>query len=245
MNHPDSTPILFSTGIILIPAYNEGFTIGAVVKKALQATGWQVIVIDDGSLDDTTTQAIAAGAQVLPLVTNLGSWGAIQTGIRYALESGTQLIVTMDADGQHQAGDLPKLINPLLAGIADVTIGAYVERASAARLLAWNIFRTLTGLAIEDLTSGFRGYNRAAIQLLASPEATLLDYQDVGVLMLLRKEKLRLLEVAVEMNFRVNGASRIFSSWLRVMYYLAVTLILCIGKWEYNLFTSSYPTRRI
>jgi glycosyltransferase involved in cell wall biosynthesis len=219
-------------GMVLIPAYNEGATIARIVAEAARITGWPVLVIDDGSQDDTVTQAATAGARVLPLLVNLGSWGAVQAGIRYALESGAGMVITMDADGQHLASCLPHLIVPIQAGETDVTIGAHVGRASPARLLAWRLFRSITGLGVEDLTSGFRGYNRAALQVLASPDATLLDYQDIGVLMLLREAGLRFLEVDVEMHPRSMGKSRVFSSWLRVARYLAVTLVLCVSKWE-------------
>jgi len=221
-------------GMVLIPAYNEGATIGRIVEESAWATGWPVLVIDDGSLDDTVARAAAAGARVLPLVMNIGSWGAVQAGIRCALEAGAELVVTMDADGQHLADHLYRLVEPIRAGDADVTIGAHVGRASAARLLAWRIFRAITGLGVEDLTSGFRGYNRAALRILASPDATLLDYQDIGVLMLLREADLRFLEVEVEMRPRTSGQSRVFSSWLRVARYLAVTLVLCVSKWEHS-----------
>lgn len=220
--------------MILIPAYNEGVTIGSIVAEALRVTGWPVLVIDDASRDDTVAQAVAAGARVLPLVANLGSWGAVQAGIRYALDTGVEMVITMDADGQHRPDCLHHLVGPIRAGDADVTIGAHVGRASAARLLAWRVFRAITGLGVEDLTSGFRGYNQAALRVLASPDATLLDYQDIGVLMLLREAGLRFLEVDVEMQPRASGASRIFSSWLRVARYLAMTLVLCVSKWEHS-----------
>lgn len=220
------------TPIILIPAYNEAATIGRVVTDAALISGWPVLVIDDASIDDTIAQAECAGALVLPLVTNLGSWGAMQTGIRYAIELNAPIVVTMDADGQHQAKCLPALIAPIIAGVADVTIGAHIQRVNGAKHLAWQLFRAITGLQVADLTSGFRGYNHKALLVLASANATLLDYQDVGVLMLLREAGLRFLEVEVEMRPRINGISRIFSSWLQVARYLAVTLVLCIGKWD-------------
>lgn len=223
------------TPIILIPAYNEVATIGNVVTDAILISGWPVLVIDDASIDDTIKRAECAGAMILPLVTNLGSWGAMQTGIRYAVELNAPIVVTMDGDGQHQAKCIPALIAPIIAGIADVTIGAHIKRANGAKHLAWQFFRIITGLKIEDLTSGFRGYNNKALLVLASSNATLLDYQDIGVLMLLREAGLRFIEVEVEMRPRTNGTSRIFTSWLQVARYIAITLILCIGKWDRHL----------
>jgi glycosyltransferase involved in cell wall biosynthesis len=223
--------------MVVIPAYREARTIAAIVREARAATGWPVVVVDDASDDDTGPLAAAAGARVLSLVNNLGAWGATQTGIRLALWSQAELVVTMDADGQHQAAAIAALIAPVLAGQCDVGIGANPPRVSAARQLAWRFFRALTGLKVEDLTSGFRCYNQRAMAVLASRDATLLDYQDVGVLTLLRTAGLRFQEVPVDMQPRSYGASRVFSSWLRVGHYLSMTLLLCVSKWEHRWLT--------
>ena len=103
-----------------------------------------------------------------------------------------------------------------------------------ARRFAWNYFRWLTGLQLEDITSGFRAYNHAAITILASQEASLLDYQDVGVLLILRRKGLHAVEVPVSMQPRVIGASKIFRSWLVVGKYMLHTSLLCIARVGYN-----------
>ena len=90
----------------------------------------------------------------------------------------------------------------------------------------------LTGLPLTDLTSGFRCYRGPALTVLASSEATLLDYQDVGTLLLLRSAQLRIVEVPVKMNPRVVGISRIFNSWFSVGRYMAVTTLLCLSRWR-------------
>ncbi|MEN9493440.1 MAG: hypothetical protein RJA63_3889, partial [Pseudomonadota bacterium] len=115
---------------------------------------------------------------------------------------------------------------------ADVVIGAHVERASRLRQFAWSWFRTITGVELRDLTSGFRWYNRRAIELLAAHEATLLDYQDIGVLLLLRKAGLRMVEIPVSMNTRQAGKSRIFYSWFSVARYMITTTLLCLARWQ-------------
>jgi glycosyltransferase involved in cell wall biosynthesis len=191
-----------------------------------------VLVIDDASEDDTIVQAINAGARVLPLAAHLGSWGAIQAGMRYAVELNVDIAITMDADGQHLAECLPRLIAPLKTKVADVVIGSYIKRMNGTKLTVWKIFRTISGLGIEDLTSGFRSYNRKSLQILASVEASLLDYQDVGVLMLLREAGLCCIEVQVNMLPRSNGNSKIFNSWLQIMQYVITTLVLCVSKWK-------------
>ena len=89
-----------------------------------------------------------------------------------------------------------------------------------------------TGLEVTDLTSGFRCYRGDALRVLASSEATLLDYQDVGTLLMLRRAGLQVVEVPVRMNERVAGASRIFGSWLKVARYMAITTLLCLSRWR-------------
>src|SRR5690606_38476986 len=112
----------------------------------------------------------------------------------------------------------------------DVVIGAHPARASRARRIAWDWFRRLTGLGIEDLTSGFRHYNARAVRVAVGEEATLLDYQDVGVLLLMRRAGLRLTEVPVSMSARVADRSRIFNSWFTVARYMAATTLLCLSR---------------
>ena len=216
--------------IALIPAYNEENTVGAIVAQVRAMWGCPVVVIDDCSTDTTARIARAAGAVVLPLTIQLGAWGAIQTGLRYALSHGYRVAITLDADGQHEPQDIGNLLQPLATGQADVAIGAFPERASRARRIAWSYFRGITGLKLEDITSGFRAYNHAAITVLASREASLLDYQDVGVLLILRRKGLRIVETPVAMQPRTLGASRVFRSWWVVGKYMLQTSLLCIAR---------------
>lgn len=219
-----------NTLVIIIPAFNEETTISTVVGRIIQRWRWPVIVVDDCSTDATATLAQAAGATVLPLTLQLGAWGAIQTGLRYALRQGYTMAVTLDADGQHDPNHIIDLLEPVTSHQADVAIGAFPERASQARRIAWRYFRWLTGLQLEDITSGFRVYNEAAMTVLARSEASLLDYQDVGVLLILRHHRLRISEVPVWMDQRLQGASRIFRSWWIVGQYMLQTSVLCLAR---------------
>ena len=115
------------------------------------------------------------------------------------------------------------------ARFADVVIGACPSRGSAARKLAWVLFRNLTGFSLEDLTSGFRLYNARACAVLSGQSATLIDYQDMGVLLLLRNAGIHFAEVEVEMSARVDGISRIFYSWWAVLRYMVETSVLCFA----------------
>ena len=222
-----------STGkdvLIVIPAQNEAATIGALLQH-LHAAGWHdVLVINDHSNDDTGAIARAAGAHVLEPVLPMGAWGGMQAGIRYGLSRGYQAVITMDADGQHEVAELSSLMQA--RGQADVVIGAFPERASRLRQVAWGWFRRLAGFELRDLTSGFRLYNRDAMALLASREASLLDYQDLGALLMLRRAGLTITEVPVSMNLRMVGQSRIFNSWFSVGKYMAATTLLCMARWQ-------------
>ncbi|WP_051149717.1 glycosyltransferase family 2 protein [Methylohalobius crimeensis] len=220
-----------SSFAILIPAKDEALLVGQVVASVRRHFSHaHLIVIDDGSGDETAAEAAEAGATVLRLPVSLGAWGAIQTGMRYALRLGCETAVTMDADGQHLAEEIPKLMEALEREQAEVVIGAFPERGSPARQIAWRFFRALTGFEFADLTSGFRVYRRRALSLLASPRASLLEYQDVGVLLLLRAQGLKIAETEVSMQPRLEGKSRVFSSWWRVGVYLFQTLILCLAN---------------
>jgi hypothetical protein len=218
--------------LVVIPALNEAADIGDVIRQVRTHSGIDVLVIDDGSTDETAAVAMLEGAKVLRAPLWQGAWGAIQTGIRYAVRHGYSGVVTMDADGQHEPGYLPQLLDA--ARGADAVIAACPSRGSRARHIAWAYFRFLTGFDLDDLTSGFRYYNARACRLLAAEEATLLDYQDVGVLLLLRHAHLRIVEIPVVMNPRKHGASRVFPSWWTVAVYMAETSLLCLARWNHG-----------
>lgn len=224
-----SRPSLAAT-VIIIPAFNEGEVIGSVIEAIRAHCEFPIFVIDDASTDDTIARAMQAGATVIPLAVQLGAWGAMQTGLRLANRNGYDVAITMDADGQHDAASLQELLRPVAQGIADVSIGACTQRGSRLRKIAWTLMQKTSGLALEDITSGFRVYNRRAIEELSHRRATLLDYQDVGVLLLLQSHGLSIVDVEVTMKDRNNGGSRIFRSWVIVFYYMCQTLLLGLTK---------------
>lgn len=205
---------------------------GAVVQSARAALHCDVLVVNDASSDDTSACARAAGARVLDMAWQLGAWGAVQTGLRYARRRGYRRVITMDGDGQHHSDALPALLDAIDQHAAHVLIGSCERRLSLPKRLAWWYFHVLTGISVRDFTSGLRAYDHHALRILASPSASLLDYQDIGVLMLLKSHGLRICELPTQMSPRRVGSSRVFSSWLTVAHYMIATTVLCIARFD-------------
>jgi len=216
--------------LVVIPAYNEAATVAEIVRRVIAHAVCDAVVVNDASSDDTSAQARAAGAAVIDLPLNLGAWGATQTGMRYAQRNRYATVVTLDADGQHHPESLPAMLAELEQDGVDVVIGTYTQRLSTAKRVAWWYFRLLTGLPVQDFTSGLRAYSRRAARALASREASLLDYQDMGVLMLLYQKGFHLRELPTAMSPRKSGMSRVFASWFVVARYMLHTTVLCFAR---------------
>lgn len=161
--------------LIVLPAWNEEASLPAVlaeIRVHLPQVG--VLVVNDGSSDGTSTVARATGAQVLDLPFNVGVGGAMRAGFRYALAEGYDAVVQVDADGQHDPRDVPRLVERL--DTADVVIGArFAERGDyqvrgprrwAMRVLA-GVLSRLAKTALTDTTSGFRASGPRAVRLFA------------------------------------------------------------------------------
>jgi len=155
--------------IVIIPAYNEERTVGAVVRNVREHIP-DVIVVDDGSDDATGDRATAAGALVVRHCINRGLGAALGTGIAAALGHSPDVIVTLDADGQHDPSDIAAVTAPVQAGFADLVIGTRFARGKApfSRHLANTIANLLTRLLFNvqasDTQSGFRAFSRYAAQ---------------------------------------------------------------------------------
>jgi len=158
---------------IVIAAFNEGRAIRAVVEE-LKATYSKVLVVDDGSSDDTAAEATAAGSLVLRHLVNLGQGAALQTGIEYAYRAGATAIVTFDADGQHKAAEIPRLVRPVLHGEADIVLGSrFLGRADNIKTskiivlkLAIVFTAVTTGAWFTDVHNGFRCLSFKAAQTI-------------------------------------------------------------------------------
>lgn len=162
--------------IVGIPALNEEGSIGKVVARATPHAG-RVVVVDDGSEDDTGLIARGLGALVLRHEKNLGKGAAIRDCFNYAKSSGADVLVTIDGDGQHDASQIPLLVNALVDGHADVTIGGRLVKPSGMPGYRWVGGRVLdhaTRIKVDgkltDSQSGFRAYSRRAIETLTPAE---------------------------------------------------------------------------
>lgn len=156
--------------VAVVPAYNEASTVAAVVSS-LRPVADAVIVVDDGSADRTAALARQAGALVVSHRINRGLGAALSTGLAAALEIGAETVATFDADGQHQAEDLVRLVRPILDGQADCALGCRTlgrQAMPASRRLANWVGNALTwalfGLWVKDSQSGLRAFSRAAAE---------------------------------------------------------------------------------
>ena len=169
----DGTPGARPRVVALIPAYNEAAVIGEVVEATLGQVP-TVIVVDDGSADATAELAGAAGAAVVRLPENRGKAGAVMAGFAAALARGYEVVVMLDADGQHLPGEVPQVLAPVLAGEADLVVGSrFLETKSEIpryRVLGQktlNLFTALgAGVTLTDTQSGFRALGPAALSRL-------------------------------------------------------------------------------
>lgn len=219
--------------LAIVPAYNEERTIGDVIRSLKDRhPSVDVLVVNDGSSDGTSGKALRAGASaVVDLPCNLGIGGAVQTGFLYAVKEGHDAAFQFDGDGQHLAGEVDRIVGPILAGEADVVIGSRflarnggfrstVSRRAGIKVFEW-VNSVLIGQRITDNTSGFRAYNRKALSFLSKHYPS--DYPEPETVILLGKNGFRLKEVPVEMVERTSGTSSITA--IRSVYYMVKVLL--------------------
>ncbi len=212
--------------VLVIPAFNEAANLPAVLPETTARLGgeFEIVVVDDGSRDATAQVAERHGARVLRHPFNLGYGAALQTGYKYALQSGAELLVQMDADGQHDPGQVPVITEPVARGECDLVVGSrFLEPTSYemefTKRVGKSVFRgmaRLSGLDLTDPTSGFQAMNRAVLELYATdfyPQ----DYPDVDVLLTAHRHGLRVRERTVTMSKGLRESS--LHGGLRAVYY--------------------------
>lgn len=222
--------------LTIIPAYNEEKTITSVISNVRRyIPESDILVVNDGSSDNTPLYAAAANAMIINLPFNLGIGGAMQTGYMFARDNNYDIAVQVDGDGQHNPSDIQKLVKPVIDNLTDMVIGSrYISRTSYKstylRRIGMVFFSALvaflTGNRVRDTTSGFRVVNRDIINYFAKNYP--IDYPEVDVLVKLHKKGFRIMEIPVEMNRRQCGRSSI-TPFRSVYYMIKVSISLLIG----------------
>lgn len=195
--------------VACIPAYNEERTIAKVVLKT-QRYADKVFVCDDGSVDMTFEIAEKMGATVLRHTKNRGKGEVLKTLFREAMKVNPDIIVTLDADGQHDPSEMPRLIEPIVNGEADLVIGSRYVRGSqseapfyrrlGSRLINY-LGKGVKGLYVEDTQSGFRAYSKAALRAVASYEAKGYGVE-IEQLSMASMRGLRVVEVPITIRYK-------------------------------------------
>jgi glycosyltransferase involved in cell wall biosynthesis len=224
-----------SSVLVIIPAYNEQGNIAFVVEGIKRFVGFaDTLVINDGSTDATAEVARRSGASVLDLPINLGIGGAVQAGLKIAVERGYPFVMRIDGDGQHDPAELATLLEPVIRGQTDVAVGSrfcnekHTYRPPLARRLGIKLFSlavsACVGYRVYDTTSGMMCLDRPAILTLAQycPQ----DYPEVEAHILFKKANLRVMEVPVHMRPRLTGVSSINA--MRAAYYIFKVLLAAV-----------------
>ena len=223
--------------LVILPAWNEGATIAEVLCRVRSGMpGVDVLTVDDGSSDDTVRRAHAAGSWVVSHPFNLGYGAALQTGYKHALAAGYDFVVQLDADGQHDPADIPRILRPVQSGEADLAIGSrFVEptgyQMEPLRALGRGMLERLLvacgGPRIADPTSGFQALNRVAFALCCD-DMFPSDFPDVDVLLFLHRRGIRINEVSVTMG--ANAPTHVsMHAGLGAVYY-AYKMLLSVGR---------------
>jgi glycosyltransferase involved in cell wall biosynthesis len=226
--------------LVLIPAFNEAGNIGDVIADIQNELSgleheFDILVVDDGSTDTTSSVAAEKGAIVIRLPLNNGIGVALQTGFRFALEFDYHPLIRLDADGQHPAQFIGRILAPVLAGKSSLVIGSrFIDapgyKASFLRRVGIRWFSFLIRLFfrkdITDPTSGFQAMSGELMALFSSQYAS--DYPEVEGIVFALKRGFEIEEVAIEMKERIGGRSSI--DWLRSIYYaLKVTVVVILA----------------
>lgn len=223
--------------LVVIPALNEEASVAEVIAAVREVVATaHLVVVDDGSTDKTADVARAAGADVISLPFNVGVGGALRAGFRYARRFGYEQVVQVDGDGQHDPAHIPDLLGALVD--ADVVIGARFAgvgdyevkgpRKLAMRLLARSLSRR-TGQRLTDTTSGFRAFNRKAVEVFAVDYPAEYLGDTVEALVIAARAGLRVTQIPVEMRPRAAGTAS--QNWVKSTVYLGrVFLALAMSR---------------
>ena len=237
--------------LVFIPAWNEADSVAAVIADVRERLpGADVLVVDDGSTDETAARAAEAGATVAALPFNQGLGAALQTGYLYALREGYDFCAHLDADGQHPPAEVARLLEEVRADRADLVIGSRYRAPAAgdesgdgvggddykptiSRRIGTSVFRFFLTLATRqrftDTTSGMRAANRRVMELFSENYSP--DFAEIESLQLAVRQGLRVEEVPVRMLERAGGSS--FLTPVRSAFFIFKGMIvLLVGQFR-------------
>jgi glycosyltransferase involved in cell wall biosynthesis len=221
--------------LLVIPALNEERSVGTVVT-ACRSLRHDVCVVDDGSIDATHDRAAEAGAHVLSLPVNIGIGGALRCGFRWALENGYDTVVQVDADGQHDPGQVKVLLDALRDSDADMVVGSRfvagdghypvsIGRRIAMRILSARV-RRVASVRVLDSSSGFRAIRRPLLDRFAADYPV--EYLDsVEALIQAGSAGATIVEQPITMAAREHGrgsAGALASLWYVIRVLVAIEL---------------------
>jgi len=222
--------------LVIIPAYNEEANIGRVIDE-LRSTKLDIdiVVIDDGSTDNTVEIIHSRGVKVIRLPFNQGYGAALQTGYLYAMKKCYNIVVQMDADGQHDPHYIKNLIAAIEKGEADLILGSrYLQpekgNSSLSRRIGSKVFGWITSLLIgqkiTDPTSGFQAFNNQVVTFF-SEAAFPSDYPDADIIILLHQAGFRIKEIPVRMYSSTNKIS-MHRGHLIIYYFIKMFLSILV-----------------
>jgi glycosyltransferase involved in cell wall biosynthesis len=231
--------------LVFIPAWNEEASISEVIADVrAHIPGADVLVVDDGSTDGTTATARDCGVLVATLPFNQGLGAALQTGYLHALREGYDCCAHLDADGQHPAAEVARLLAEVTADRADLVIGSRYRDPDVAahsddykptfsRRIGIGVFRFFLTLATRqrftDTTSGMRAANRRVMSLFSEHYSP--DFAEIESLQLAVRQGLRVEEVSVRMLERTGGSS--FLTPLRSAFFIFKgVVVLLVGQFR-------------
>jgi glycosyltransferase involved in cell wall biosynthesis len=223
--------------IAIIPAFNEGNNIVNIVNSVKKFVT-TVIVVDDGSMDDTYRNAQSTGAKVIRNLQNRGKGSALKKGFQECIRYNPDIVVTIDADGQHNPEEIPVVIKPIKDGIADMVIGSRYNTVSLrevplVRGIGLSVIsmlnQSLTSIKVKDTQSGFRAYNKTILNIIS-------DYESVGYgaemeqLAEAEQNGLNIMEVPVTIRYKGLGRTSKQNSVRHGAHIVSAILKIAVEK---------------
>jgi len=212
---------------LVIASFNEGERLASTLQT-VSSGPWNIVVVDDGSRDHTMEVASRFPIWALRHPINCGQGAALKTGIDFALSRGAEVIVTFDADGQHDAAEIPRLIAPVVAEEADVALGSrFAGRAVNMPRSRWLTLklgilftRLVSGIRVTDTHNGFRAFSRRAAEIIEIRQPRMAHASEI--LDEIHRHQLRFVEVPVTITYREETLAKGQSSFgaLRITGHL-------------------------